>query len=443
MSTIDHQVSADYRSGRRKAYRRLVPLMMAVYFMAFIDRSNLGMAKNSLEADIGIGAAAYGLGAGIFFLSYALLEVPSNLVLHRVGARWWIARIAVTWGAISSAMMFVTNEWSFYLLRFLLGAAEAGLYTGLLFLVTIWLDQKDRPKVIGYLLVASSMAVVLGSPLGGTLMLMEGIGGLYGWQWMFLVEGIPSIALGVVIWFLLPNRPAEAVWLSEREARAMTEAAADVGGEEHISGGLSAGFRNPLIICIALIYFLNQIATYGAIYFSPSVVESLGVTGSFRIGVVAGLIGIGAALGALLVPRMLRREEGEIPVITFCIIGASLGGVAFLALDEPLLKLLSLAAALFFITGVLPMFWSVAMGRISGRMAAGVLAFVNTIGLCGGFVGPYLFGLVEDWTGSAEGGFYVLLVALLVSLLLVPLASAARRRAPRTTAVEEMHATST
>ena len=195
-------------------FRKLMPLMIALYIIAFIDRTNIGMAKSALEADIGLSAAAYGLGAGLFFSAYALLEVPSNLVMHRVGARFWITRIAITWGLISMLQAVVWNDVSFYVVRILLGAAEAGLYPGMILYITYWFPRADRAKAIGLFLLGVSLANIIGAPLGGLLLQMDGLGGLHGWQWMFVIEGIPAVILAFVVWFDLPDRPRQAKWLN-------------------------------------------------------------------------------------------------------------------------------------------------------------------------------------------------------------------------------------
>lgn len=411
----------------RKAMTRLVPLLFIAYFMAFVDRSNVGLAKTQLEADVGISAAAYGFGAGIFFLSYALLEVPSNLVLHKVGARWWIARIAVTWGLISSAMMFTNSATTFYILRFLLGAAEAGLYPGLLYVVTVWFAQRDRARVVGYLLIASSAAYAVGNPIGGLLMTLDGNLGLHGWQWMFLLEGIPAVIIGIVIWFKLPDAPHDAAWLTRDEADALV-AEAEKPTAHSIGGKIWEGFKNPVVLTVAAIYFLNQMITYGIVFFAPAVIEGLGVTGSVTIGLLAGAVGLGSIAGVLVFPKLLARMGDEVPLILAACVGLILTSGLFLAVDVAPVRYLMLVCSSFLFTGVLPMFWSIAMARVSGRMAAAVLAFINTIGLTGGFFGPYAFGIAESALGDAFAGLWVVLGAATLSVLLVPVLMRVLRR---------------
>lgn len=423
----------------KKAFVRLVPLLMAAYFMAFVDRTNVGLAKTSLELDAGIDAAAYGLGAGLFFITYAALEVPSNLVLHKVGAKVWISRIAVTWGLITMAMMFVSSPTVFYVLRLLLGAAEAGLYPGIMYLITTWFAQKDRATVVGLILTASSVAFIVANPIGGALMKLDGIGGLHGWQWLFVLEGIPTVLLGVLIFFVLPNSPAKATWLDADEAAELTRRAVGEEPEESRPGAIIRNaMSKPFLLTIAAIYFMNQIATYGVIFFVPSIVEAMDVTDSFMIGLISGVVGIGAVVGVLVVPRILRRRPGsEVPLIGITTAAAIVFALVFIAVDNPVAKMVILSVTMLFIVGVQPLYWSVLMARLGGVAAAAGLAFVNTIGLTGGFVGPYAFGLTEEATGSPSSGLWVLVAATTLGLVLVPLLGKMLVRHDRTRDVAE------
>lgn len=419
-TTTSDQVHA---RATKKAFLRLMPILMAAYFMAFVDRTNVGLAKNSLEVDAGIDAAAYGLGAGLFFITYAVLEVPSNLLLHRIGAKVWISRIAVTWGLITMAMMFISSPAIFYVLRLLLGAAEAGLYPGIMYLITTWFAQKDRATAVGLILTASSVAFIVANPIGGALMKMDGIGGLHGWQWLFVIEGIPTVLLGIFIFFALPNSPAKASWLEPEEARELMLRAV---GEEPEEARPGAVIRNamskPFLLTIAAIYFMNQIATYGVIFFVPSIVEAMDVTDSFMIGLISGVVGIGAVIGVLLFPRLLKRSPGsEVRLIGITTAAAIVFALAFISVGNPVAKMIILSATMLFVVGVQPLYWSVLMARLGGVAAAAGLAFVNTIGLTGAFVGPYAFGLTEKATGSPSSGLWVLVAATALGLVLVPL----------------------
>ncbi|MGX5218461.1 MFS transporter [Pseudomonas segetis] len=406
----------------RRAMVRLIPLMCAIYFMSYLDRTNVALAKSALSADLGISAAAYGLGAGIFFLGYALLEVPSNLLAHRIGPRRWIARIAVTWGALSSAMMFVQGEWSFYLLRVLLGIAEAGLFPALMYMVTLWFAPKDRAIAVGWIYIAPALALVIGNPIGGALMKMDGIGGLHGWQWMFLLEGLPSIIVGVILWFKLPERPRNARWLSKVEAESL-EAHALLPGHANphdYSGHWIQALKRPTTILIGLIYFLNQVAFVGLVFFTPSIIQQMQISSPLTVGLLSSSVGIGFLAGVLILPRIHRKIARDCYCLGLFTCGLIASAVAFTLIDNASARIALFTATAFFAGGVLPIYWAIAMKRLQGIEAAAGLAFINTIGLLGGFAGPYLFGLVEKASGLSSSGFYVILAAAVLGLLLVP-----------------------
>lgn len=405
----------------RKAAYRLLPILCLVYFMAFVDRTNVGLAKTSLDADVGISAAAYGVGAGIFFLSYALLEVPSNLVMHRVGPRLWITRIAVTWGALCACMMFVRDEFSFYVVRFLLGAAEAGLYPALMYIVTLWFSQKQRVTVVGIIYLAVCAGLALGGPLGGALMELHGAGGLFGWQWMFLVEGLITIVVAFFVWRMVPDGPAHAPWLTEREARVLSDRAVVRTAPEHstLKGNFRVAFGRPFILALSAVYFANQVSSVAIQYNFPSIVESLDVEGSFLIGVVSGSVGIGAFIGVLVIPWVQRRVRDEMRVLMVVTVATAVVAVAYAFADGAVLRILLIDVAMLLLIGILPLYWSIAMARMTGLMAAAGLAFINMVGLLGGFAGPYLYGFAES-RGSAAAGFAVLIGAAVAGVLLVP-----------------------
>ncbi|WP_327350893.1 MFS transporter [Streptomyces sp. NBC_01304] len=410
---------AVHAAATRTAIRRLLPVLGLAYFMSYVDRTNIALAKTQLEADIGISAAAYGLGAGVFFLSYALLEVPSNLVLYRVGARAWIARIAVTWGLVSAAMMFVQGETSFYVLRFTLGAAEAGLYPALMYTVTLWFSQRHRVTVVGLIYTAPAAATILGAPAGGGLMRLDGVAGLQGWQWMFLVEGLVTVGIGVFVWCALPNRPQDASWLTSAQAAALSERAVGADPSPHrLRGNLKLAFGRPIVLVLAATYFVNQLVGSAVGFNLPSIVEGLGVTNTFAIGLVTGSMGLAILGGVLFFPWLHGRIGNDTGLIVVCAVATTVAMGAYLPATGAMTRYALLFVANFFLTGTLPLFWSVAMSRMSGLMAAVGLAFINTIGLLGGFVGPLVFGLVEDRTGSARAPFVFILAAGVVGSVL-------------------------
>lgn len=421
----------------RKAMARLIPLMCAIYFMSFLDRTNVALAKAQLAIDVGINAAAYGLGAGIFFIGYALLEVPSNLAAHRFGPRRWIARIAVTWGVLSTLMMFVQGPGSFYVLRVLLGIAEAGLFPALMYMVTLWFAPQDRPVAVGWIYTAPALALVIGSPVGGALMQLSGAAGLHGWQWMFMLEGLPSIIVGVLLYFKLPDRPGESRWLSREQAVALeARAVIDTHGHPELtSADWIAALKRPSTVLIGLIYFLNQVAFVGLYFFAPAMIHQMNVKSPFIVGLLAASVGIGFLLGVLVLPRIHRRLSSDCGYLGWLTAGMIAGACAYMSAGSPAARIVCLALTSFFGGGVLPSYWSIAMKRLQGIQAAAGLAFINTLGLLGGFAGPYLFGLAETVSGRSDAGFTVILAASIAGLALVPLLARAIRRESHTSSI--------
>ncbi|GAA2274378.1 MFS transporter [Glycomyces scopariae] len=435
--TQPHAAARDdalHRAATRKALTHLLPLLCLAYFMAFVDRTNVGLAKTQLEADVGIGAAAYGLGAGIFFLSYALLEVPSNLIMHRVGPRAWITRIAITWGVLTACMALVQGDLSFYAIRFLLGAAEAGLFPALMYIITVWFAQSQRATMVGLLYMAVCLGLAIGSPLGGALMEMGGTGGMHGWQWMFLLEGGFTVLVGLAVWRWLPNKPSEARWLTTDEAAVLEARARVATAPDHptLRGNVKVAFGRPFILALATVYFANQIASVAIQYNFPSIVESIDITRPFLIGLVSGSVGIAALLGVIAIPAVQRRVRNEVAVIIWCSLGTAASAVAYVLTTAPVARILLIDLAMFFLIGVLPLYWSVAQQRMQGLMAAAGLAFINTIGLMGGFIGPYLYGWSEAASGAAASAWIVLVGSSLLGVALIPLLHTTVRREDRT-----------
>jgi MFS family permease len=406
----------------KKAMTRLLPVLGIAYFMSYVDRTNVALAKTALAADVGVGAAAYGLGAGLFFVTYALLEVPSNLVLYRIGARLWITRIAVTWGLVSACMMFVRNPLSFYILRLLLGAAEAGLFPAMMYMITLWFSQRHRVKMVGIIYVAPCVAIFLGSTMGGGLMQLHGMGGLRGWQWMFLIEGVVTMLVGIVVWFALPGRPADAKWLTEEEAAELSARAVanDAPSATRVRGNLRLAFGRPVVLFLAAIYFINQAISSGVGFNYPALLQTLGIKNSVLIGLVAGAGGISGLAGVLFFPWAKRRFGREIEMIGACTLATLIIMLVFTFSRNTYLSIGLIFISSFFALGTLPLFWSVAMSRMSGLMAAAGLAFINMVGITGGFVGPYVYGEIEEATGSLLSPYYVIVGAAVVGVCLVP-----------------------
>lgn len=400
--------------------RKLMPLLIISYIMSFLDRTNIGIAKGRLEIDLGISATAYGIGAGLFFLTYALSEIPSNLIMHRVGARFWITRIMVSWGLISAAMMFVTNEWSFYIMRMLLGVAEAGLFPGIMYFLTQWFVRKERAKANGLFLLGVSFANIIGAPLGGALLNMEGIGGLHGWQWMFLIEGLPACFLAIIVWKMLPDRPTKAKFLSYEEAADLEARIAAEDAEGSAASGthkLSGVWKDKQILLVVGIYLSEQIAVYALSFFLPSIIGTYGDLSSFEIGLLTAIPWIFAALGSYFVPRFANTGSKAQKLVSTTMIGICVG-FTLGAISGPVVGLIGFGLGAFCFFAMQPILFTFPASRLSGSTLAGGIAFVNTIGLFGGFLGPYVMGYMQDATGSKLAGLWFVVAVCAVGAFL-------------------------
>lgn len=404
-------------------FRKLMPLLVAVYVIAFIDRTNIGMAKEALEADIGLSAAAYGLGAGLFFAFYAILEIPSNLLMHRFGARFWIARIMITWGIISMCMALVQNEWSFYLVRVLLGAAEAGLYPGIIYFISFWFPRKTRARAIGIFLLGVSLANIIGAPLGGLLLQMHGLLGLTGWQWMFLLEGFPAVILAFVVWHYLPDRPGDAKWLSEDEKSALQRQleSEDDGTDSERSDlhALLLVVKDGILWLIIAVYFTHQIAVYSLSYFLPSMIKSFSPgMGSIEVGLITAIPWIAAAIGSVLLPRHATSLFKQRAMISGGLASVAVG-LTLAALSGSLaLAVVGFALAAFWFFVIQSVLFTFPAARFTGAAAAAAIALTNTIGLFGGFTGPTVMGRLETSTGNPLAGLWFIVCLTCVGALL-------------------------
>lgn len=400
--------------------RKLMPLLIVAYIMSFLDRTNIGIAKDRLEIDLGISATAYGIGAGLFFLTYALSEIPSNLIMYKVGARFWITRIMVSWGLISAAMLFVQGEWSFYIARMLLGIAEAGLFPGIMYFLTQWFVRKDRARANGLLLLGVCFASIFGAPLGGALLNMEGIAGLHGWQWMFLIEGLPACFLAIVVWRILPNRPTEAKFLTDEEAidlEARIAAEDDAGAAASGTHNLRGVWKDKQMMLVVSIYLSEQIAVYALSFFLPSIIGSYGELSSFEIGLLTAVPWIFAAVGAYFIPRFASTGSKAQKLVTTTMLGICVGFTVG-AVSGPVIGLLGFCLGAFSFFAMQPILFTFPASRLSGPTLAGGLAFVNMIGLFGGFFGPYVMGYMEDTTGDNLSGLWFVVGACFIGTVL-------------------------
>ncbi|MCJ2025057.1 MFS transporter [Methylobacterium sp. J-067] len=399
-----------------KVFWRLVPFLMLCYIVAYLDRVNVGFAKLQMSKELGFSETAYGLGAGIFFLGYFLFEVPSNIILHRVGARVWIARIMITWGLISGAFVFVNSEASFYAMRFLLGLAEAGFYPGVILYVTSWFPSHRRARVITVFMAAIPVSGVFGNPLSGWIMdTFHETHGLSGWQWMFLLEAVPAVLVGIAVLLYLDNRPAEAKWLDTAERQVLER---DIAAEERTKTdsphSLATVFRNGRVWFMSLIYFLFVAGQYGLAFWVPTIVKASGIQGNFNIGLVSAI----PFLVATVVMVALGRSADHFRERRWhLIVPALIGAVGFTVSASSTDTVVAIAALSVAAGGVLacsPLFWSLPTAFLSGAGAAAGIALINSVGNLAGFAGPYAIGALRDYTGSTAAGMYVLAVTLVL-----------------------------
>ena len=405
----------------RKVRWRLIPFLFLLYIVAYLDRVNVGFAAIDMNRDLGFSAAVYGLGSGIFFLSYTLLEVPSNLMLTRVGSRLWIARIMFTWGVLSSAMIFVNSATTFYVLRFLLGAAEAGFFPGVILYLTQWFPQRERARAVGLFMTATAMAGVIGAPVSSALLQLDGVWGMRGWQWLFLIEGLPAVLLVPVVLSYMTERPAEAKWLSADErAWLVREMEAEHTQSPQAIVSLRAALGTARLWVISLPYFCIVIAFYGISFWLPQLLQSMSSLGSATIVLISALPYVAATIGLVVVgSRSDRMRERRWHVAGPCLIGAAGFILPVLAPATPAIALATLSIAAFGIWGTLGPFWAIPTALLRGTAAAGGIALVNSIGNVGGFVGPYVMGWIRDATGGFTAGLLTLAAILILGAVIV------------------------
>ncbi len=398
---------------------RLLPLLFAGYVVAYLDRVNVGFAKLQMATDLRLSDTVFGLGAGIFFIGYFLFEVPSNLILHRVGARIWIARIMITWGLVSGAMIFVSSPTSFYVIRFLLGAAEAGFFPGIVLYLTYWFPARRRAAMMAVFMSAIALSGILGGPFSGWIMqALPGVWGFSGWQWMFIGEALPSIAVGVLIILFLDDRIADARWLSESEK---TWLAARIAEEEQAKPqpALGALFAQPRLWLMALIYFCLVMGLYGVGFWLPTLIKASGVKGTLEIGLLSAIPYIAAALVMIPVGKSADRSGERRWHVAIPAFAGAVGLVlsTFYA-DSPWPALAALTLATAGIVTSLPLFWSLPTAVLGGTAAAAGIAFINSLGNLAGFVSPYLVGWLKDLTQSTSYGMLALAFSLFLGGLL-------------------------
>jgi MFS transporter, ACS family, tartrate transporter len=404
------------RATIRRVSRRLLPLLMVSYFAAYLDRVNVGFAALTMNKSLGFSAEVFGIGSGIFFLGYLLFEIPSNLIMSKVGARRWIARILLTWGVISGLTAFVTGAWSFLGIRFLLGLAEAGFYPGIILYLTWWFPSVYRSRIIGIFMTAIPVSIVTGSLVSSQILRLGHWGGLDGWQWLFILEAVPAIVLGFVVMFYLTDRPEQAQWLQpEQRAWLAGRLATERAQREAVRCyNLGETLCNARVWLLTLVYFGQTVTGYGLVIFLPQIVRRFGV-GIGMNGLISALPFAAAAV-AMVLWGMHSDRTGERPLHTAAACFLNFAGLAVCVfLKDPTLMMIAIILAQMGQSAIAPPFWALPTAMLSGTAAAGGIAMINAVGNLGGFLGPYLMGSIRDATGSFSIGLLAIATGALCS----------------------------
>jgi MFS transporter, ACS family, tartrate transporter len=414
---------------------RLIPLLFFCYIIAYIDRINVGFAKLHLREVLGVDetifGSVYGFGAGLFFVGYFIFEVPSNLVLQRVGARIWIARIMIVWGIVAMAFMFLKGTTMFYAMRFLLGAAEAGFFPGVILYLTYWFPASERARTMALFATGGVMAGVIGSPISGAILGLDGVAGLAGWQWLFFLEALPAVLMGLVVWFVLPNGPQQASWLSAAEKTWIQERLADeaahAGPQQRHR--LKDAFASGRVWLLCLLYFLLNVGGYGYEMWLPSIIKSFSGKSDVIVGAINAVPYLAAGVVMLLVGRHSDQTGERRAHLAVAAIASAAGFAMSAYFENPYLAMAALTLAFTGIKSTLGPFWALSTAFLTGAAAAGGIALINSVGNLGGFFGPYIVGIIKDRTGNNLAALLFLGAALLaMGLLAMTIRPVARSR---------------
>ncbi len=405
----------------RKVTARLIPILLLMYILAFLDRSNLGFAKNAFQADTGISDAAYALGAGIFFLGYAVFEVPSNMLMQRVGAKIWLARIMISWGIVSALMMFAVNEPMFYALRVLLGITEAGFFPGVIWYLTKWIPVEHRARVNGLFYFGAPLAFIFGGPLSGLLLDLDGLGGMHGWQIMFLVTGVLTVIVGLVCISYLDNGPADAKWLTQEQKDTLIAALEreDSSKADHSPRGALRALANPAVLYFSLAYLTIQMAVYGVTFYLPSQIgQVVGEDVGLMVGLLTGAVWSAAIVGVIVATRIADRTGHRRLVAATTLALSAVGILLSVVFEQPVLVLLALALGAAGFIAVQPVFWTLPTSFLSGAAAASGIALINSLGSLGGFLAPITKNAAESAFGPSSGFLVLAIIAAVGSVLI-------------------------
>jgi ACS family tartrate transporter-like MFS transporter len=417
------QVRSDLRSATlAKVTRRIVPFAFICYVVAYIDRVNIGFAAKELQRDLHLSDTEYGIGAGLFFLGYCLFEIPSNLILDRVGARLWMARIMVVWGLVSMATMFIYDSTTFYAARVLLGVAEAGFFPGIVLYLTYWIPASERARNNALFMTAAPIAMIVGAPLSGMILTLDGWLGLSGWQWLFVLEGFPAVILGVMALWVFTDRPEQAVWLEADERQWLTRTMNDERATrvEHSHRSVWRSLANGKVWLLSFAYFLNALVTYGVFLWLPKILQDASGLKGIRLGMVTAIPFFVALVGMVVIGAHSDRTGERKRHVAACALTAATGLVlAVMFQDSVPLLVLSFALSQLGQRSVISVFWAIPPMLLGGTAAAAGIALINSIGNLGGAVGPSVMGWLREGTSSYSAGLLVLAAALVIEAVLI------------------------
>ncbi|SFB33856.1 D-galactonate transporter [Collimonas sp. OK607] len=405
----------------KKVFWRFVPFIMLCYVVAYLDRVNVGFAKLQMSQDLGFSETVFGLGAGIFFLGYFLFELPSNLLMNKVGAKLWIARIMITWGILSACFAWVQTPTQFYVLRFLLGLAEAGFYPGIILYLTYWFPSHRRAKVVATFMAAIPIAGIFGNPLSGWIMqAFHGSTGWHGWQWMFMIEAIPAVLVGIAVFFVMDNNIRKAKWLTETEKDFLEAEIRADQKDMHSPKTTAAVFKDIRIWHMCLIYFCIVMGQYGLTFWLPTLVKASGVVGDLKIGLISAIPFLCAVFAMILIGRRSdRMRERRWHLIVPALLGAVGFVVSALAADNTVIAIAFLSLAAMGVLTCSPLFWSLPTAFLSGTGAAAGIAVINSVGNLAGFVSPFMVGWLKDTTHSNQTGMFMLAGMLVIGAIAI------------------------
>lgn len=404
----------------RKVTFKLIPALVILYLVAYIDRAAVGFAHLHMGADVGIGDAAYGLGAGLFFIGYFLFEVPSNLLLDKFGARKWFARILLTWGLITMAMALIQGPHSFYILRFLLGVAEAGFFPGVLYLITQWYPVRHRGKIMGMFILSQPIAMMVAGPLAGALLGMDGIANMHGWQWLFVMVGLPAVLLSLPTLLYLPDNISAVKWLSNEQKNwlknELVKDEAEYDQTRH--GNPLHALKDKRVLTLALYYLPVTLSIYGLNLWLPTIIKQFSGGSDLQVGFLSSIPYVFGIMGLLIIPRSTDKLNDRYGHLSFLYALGACGMFFSAWLTSPVMQLIALSVVAFALFSTTAVFWTLPGRFLTGASAAAGIALINSVGNLGGYIGPFGIGLLKQYTGNMASGLYFLTIVMIFGLIL-------------------------